>query len=54
MKKFIDFEKQSKKLYTNYYIDEYNLIIKVPINEEDDVIIEKFHLSKRVYLIHYE
>lgn len=53
MKEFIDFEKDSEQLYINYYLDEYNITVKDPVNDSNEVVIEKFDLSKRIYLIHY-
>ncbi len=55
IKKFIDFEKNSEIIYVNYYLDEYKLVIKVPIIDDNEHIkIDKFNLSNYTYLAHCE
>ena len=52
MKKFIDIEKDSEKFYINHYLDDCDITVKVPVNGNDEIVIEKFNLSKHIYLVH--
>ncbi len=58
---FIDYDSNNQIFYNNYYFKD-NLVLKIPLavlREEkyyDEYIpkIEKFDLTKYVYLLHYE
>lgn len=54
MKKFIDFDKSVGIIYTNYYMDDSKIVLKVPINRNDKVKIDEFDLTKYNYLVHYD
>jgi len=57
LKGFIDFDKITRKLYNNYYIEDYRVVIKtalIPEKKERNVIkIEQFCLSNKTYLFSY-
>lgn len=57
LKKFMDFDKNKKILYNNIYLNEYKVVIKIPINlkenTQEKIKIEKFDLAKCVYLFTY-
>lgn len=57
---FIDYDSDNQVFYNNYYFKD-NLVLKIPLTglwevESNDCIpqIEKFDLTKYVYLLHYE
>ena len=56
-KKFINYIKEDGKLYDNFYLDDYKLIIKIPLTgkeeEKHDVKIEQFTFASGVYLLSY-
>ncbi len=56
--KFIDFDKEKKVFYNNFYINDYDFVIKIPLFDEkhhyDKILIEKFNLAKFTYLLSYE
>ncbi|MFX1258596.1 MAG: hypothetical protein ACFFAN_12095 [Promethearchaeota archaeon] len=58
MKKFIDFDKQEKIFYCNYYLSDYKIVLKTPLvnngGEKDNIDIDKFNLTKFIYLIHFD
>ncbi len=58
LNKFIDIDKNQKIIYNNYYIKDYDYVIKIPfpIREEIDKTIkcEKFDLAKHTYILDYE
>lgn len=51
---FIDFDKDNKSIYINYYLDNYKLGIKITMKLNDELKIDELDLSKYTYLIHYE
>ncbi|TXT57147.1 MAG: hypothetical protein BAJALOKI2v1_530011 [Promethearchaeota archaeon] len=58
MKKFIDFDKNEKVFFDNFYLDDEKLVIKIPLsaveeNPKEDLKIEHFNLAKYVYLTAY-
>jgi hypothetical protein len=58
MKMFIDFDKSKEEFNINYYLEDYKIVLKIPISnyEESDsnIKIEEFNLTKYTYLIHYK
>ncbi|KKL66314.1 hypothetical protein LCGC14_2146210 [marine sediment metagenome] len=56
-KKFLDFYKNDKTFYINYYLDEYKVVLKESLLKEDlqscDYIIDRFDLEKYTYLTHF-
>ena len=54
MKKFIDFDKSEGVVYTNYYMDDSIIVLKVPISQNDKVKIDGFDLTRYNYLVHYD
>ncbi len=59
-KKHIDFDNIEQIFYDNIYFEDNNFVLKVPLisltkkNNFDDLKIEKFDLSKYIYLIPYD
>ena len=49
MKLFIDFD---KNFYTYYYLEDYKLVLIIPMNDCKRIKIDEFDLSKYTYLIH--
>ncbi len=55
----IDYDRNEKVFYNNIYFKKYNLVIKMSLFKEektpppDDVIIERFDITKYIYLAHY-
>lgn len=64
VKKFIDFNDENKNFYNNFYINDEELVVKIPIlsstqnrniekNRDERIKIERFDLSKYTYLTGY-
>ncbi len=57
LKKFLDFDKNDKIFYVNYYLDEYKVVLKESLLKKDlqscDYIIDRFDLEKYTYLTHF-
>lgn len=58
MGQFIDFDKSEKIYYNNLYLDDYKIVIKVPIGDFDykkssDVKVEKFDLTNKAFILSY-
>ncbi|HEC37738.1 hypothetical protein LCGC14_0576460 [marine sediment metagenome] len=57
LKKFLDFDKNDKTFYVNYYLDEFKVVLKESLSKEDlfscDSIIDRFDLEKYIYLTHF-
>ena len=55
MSKFLDFNKDEKEFYDNLYLDDFKIVVKMPLkkNESLEVKIEKFDLSKYLYILSY-
>ena len=55
---YIGFDKLGKKIHINYYLEESNLTIKIPIknsNKKDaELKIEKFNITNYIYLTDFE
>ena len=55
----IDYDKKEKIFYNNIYFKSCDMVLKIPISREKGpfskhrIKIEKFNLTKYVYLIHY-
>ena len=54
---FLDFDKVNSIVYNNLYLEDYKLVVKIPIDEENyeksktEVKIEKFDLNNRAFLL---
>jgi len=57
MKRFLDFDTDNNILYDNIYVDEFKIVVKIPIkkrkNSQEEIKIEKFDLTRYLYLVHY-
>ena len=55
---FIDFDKDSKRFYNNLYLNDFKLVVKMPLRAEnilrEEIKIEKFDLTKYCYLVDYD
>ena len=57
--KFIDFNKNERIFYNNLYLDEYKIVIKIPLSLSykkrriNDIKIEEFNLADSIYLFSY-
>jgi hypothetical protein len=58
VKKFIDFDKTEKIFYNNLYIDDYKLVIKMPLvggeSVRKEIKIKRFDLAQHIYLLSYD
>ena len=56
--KFLDFDKNKSIFYDNIYLDDYKIVVKVPLIEkqkaEKDMKINKFDLTKYTFLLSYD
>jgi len=57
----MDFDKDNNIIYNNIYLDEYKIVVKMPLSKKkssqevkEDITIEKFDITKYVYLLAYE
>jgi hypothetical protein len=57
LRKFIDWDKFKNKFYNNIYLENYKIVIKMPLiprkDSEEDIKIKKFDLEKYTYLCSY-
>lgn len=59
--RFIDLDKNKNHFYNNIYLEHLDLVIKMPISKNpanasdvaEDIKIEKFDLTKYIYLVDY-
>ncbi|MFX1388941.1 MAG: hypothetical protein ACFE9Z_02630 [Promethearchaeota archaeon] len=58
LQKFIDWDKFENIFYNNFYLENYKLVIKIPLlpqeKNEKDLRIKKFNLEKYTFLISYD
>ena len=56
--KFIDFDKNKRRFYNNIYLDDYKIVVKMPLIKEkeskEEIKVEKFDLTKYTYLLAYD
>ena len=55
LKKFIDYDKSNSKIFINYFIEDSKILIKVALkndvfNNDNDIIIENFDISNKIFL----
>jgi len=59
LNKFIDFDKSERIFYNNLYLDEYKIVIKIPLALSykkgliNDIKIEEFNLADSIYFLSY-
>ena len=57
IKRFIDFDKDTNILYNNLYLNNFKIVIKIPLDEKETsqpkIKIEKFSLVNDIYLTSY-
>ncbi|MFX0057924.1 MAG: hypothetical protein ACFE85_10865 [Candidatus Hodarchaeota archaeon] len=55
---FIDWDKYKNMFYNNIYLDDYKIVIKMPLiqrkKSKKDIKIKKFDLTKYTYLCSYQ
>jgi len=55
---YIDFDKRDARYYNNLYLEEHNIVIKMPLFEEEKTeeiaTIDKFNLINRIFLLSYD
>ena len=58
IQKFIDWDKFENIFYNNFYLDNYKIVIKIPLlpkeETEDEIKVKKFNLEKYTFLISYD
>ncbi|MFW9874938.1 MAG: hypothetical protein ACFFG0_17665 [Candidatus Thorarchaeota archaeon] len=58
IQKFIDWDKFENTFYNNLYLENYKIVIKMPLlpkdEKEDEIKIKKFNLEKYTFLISYD
>jgi len=54
IKRFMDFDRNNKIFYINYYLDEYKIVLKSPIVldgiQDVYIKIDNFDITKYIYL----
>ncbi|MHA2399271.1 MAG: hypothetical protein ACXADU_10345 [Promethearchaeota archaeon] len=57
LRKFIDWDKFKNVFYNNFYLENYKIVIKMPLipkkDKKSDIKIKKFDLEKYTYLCSY-
>lgn len=56
---FLDWDKYRNCFYNNLYLEDYKIVIKMPIlsskeNSRDEIKIKKFNLTRYIYLVSYD
>lgn len=55
---YIDFDKRDFHYYDNLFLEEFNVVVKMPLLEpektEEIAIIDRFNLSNRIFLLSYD
>lgn len=58
IQKFIDWDKFENIFYNNLYLENYKIVIKIPLipkeEKKDEIKIRKFDLEKYTFLISYD
>ncbi|MFX1328340.1 MAG: hypothetical protein ACFE91_09360 [Promethearchaeota archaeon] len=58
VQKFIDWDKFENVFYNNFYLENYKIVIKMPLvprkESRDKIKIKKFNLEKYTFLISYD
>ena len=58
IQKFIDWDKFENVFYNNFYLENYKMVIKMPLvprkESKDKIKIKKFNLEKYTFLISYD
>ena len=58
IQKFIDWDKFENIFYNNLYLENYKIVIKIPLlpkrESENQIKIKKFNLEKYTFLISYD
>ena len=58
-RKFIDYDKGKKIFYDNLYLDEFKIVVKIPLSckskkkKKDVIKVKKFNLERYTYLLSY-
>ena len=52
MKSYIEFDKTKKRYFIDYYLEDFEFIIKTPLDniKEKEIIVEPFELSNSIYI----
>jgi len=54
---FIDFDRDKELFYINYYMDDFKIVVKIPIDADDYsdacIKIDKFNSIKYTYIAHF-
>lgn len=53
LNRFLDYNKSTHQLFENIYLKEQKLVIKIPLNRNNNIIVEQFDLTKYLYLVSY-
>jgi hypothetical protein len=58
IQKFIDWDKFKNVFYNNFYLQNYKIVIKIPLvprkSNKEDIKIKKFDLEKYTFLVSYD
>jgi hypothetical protein len=56
--KFLDFDKYKEIFYDNMYLDDYKIVVKLPLTKKQkagkDMKINRFDLTKYTFLLSYD
>ncbi len=58
IQKFIDWDKFENVFYNNFYLQNYKIVIKMPLvprkRNKEEIKIKKFNLEKYTFLVSYD
>ncbi|MFX1365786.1 MAG: hypothetical protein ACFFCE_02945 [Promethearchaeota archaeon] len=58
IQKFIDWDKCENTFYNNLYLENYKIVIKIPLipkkAQKNEIKIKKFNLEKYTFLVSYD
>jgi hypothetical protein len=51
----MDLDKAQSRIFVNYYLEDFKILVKVPMKKKEDkednnIIIDKFDISNKIYL----
>ena len=57
-KMYLEFNKEEQKYYTSYFLEDFKIVVKVPLIEEkekeESPKLSEFYLDNNIYITHIE
>ncbi len=55
IKIFLDLDKTNLKIFINYFVEDFKVLIKIPLEKDDEkentnLVVDKFDISNKIYL----